>query len=230
MALGMHGTGSSRAGTLGPNLDRDGVARAYGRWAPVYDLVFGPVFAQGRTLAAAAAERVGGRILEVGVGTGLSLPAYRRARSIVGIDISAPMLEKARRRVAQLGLRNVERLAVMDAERLDFEDASFDVVVAQYVVTAVPNPEAALDQFARVVKPGGEIIITTRIGAEGGLRGQIEKTLMPVTSKLGWRTEFPYGRYAAWAAQQPHVRLLEHRALPPLGHFALIRYGKLHAA
>ena len=124
MALGMHDTGSTRAGPLGPDLDRDGVAKAYGRWAPVYDLVFGPVFAQGRTLAAAAAERIGGRILEVGVGTGLSLPAYRRARSIVGIDISAPMLEKARQRVARLRLRNVERLAVMDAEQLDFPDAS----------------------------------------------------------------------------------------------------------
>ena len=84
MALGMHDTGSTRAGPLGPDLDRDGVAKAYGRWAPVYDLVFGPVFAQGRTLAAAAAERIGGRILEVGVGTGLSLPAYRRARMAHG--------------------------------------------------------------------------------------------------------------------------------------------------
>ena len=72
----------------------------------------------------------------------------------------ATMLEKARRRVARLGLRNVERLAVMDAEHLDFPDASFDVIVAQYVVTAVPNPEAALDEFARVLRPGGEIVIT----------------------------------------------------------------------
>ncbi len=63
------------------------------------------------------------------------------------------MLEKARQRVARLRLRNVERLAVMDAEHLDFADASFDVVVAQYVVTAVPNPEAALDEFARCSAP-----------------------------------------------------------------------------
>lgn len=228
MALGMHGTGSSRAASLGRDLDRDGVAKAYGRWAPVYDLVFGPVFAQGRTLAAAAAERVGGRILEVGVGTGLSLPAYRRARSIVGIDISAPMLEKARRRVARLGLRNVERLAVMDAEHLDFEDASFDVVVAQYVVTAVPNPEAALDEFARVLRPGGEIVITTRIGAEAGLRRAVEHALAPVTSRLGWRTEFAWNRYAVWAAKAP-VELVERRALPPLGHFSLVRLRKRDA-
>lgn len=225
MALGMHDTDSTRAGPLGSDLDRDGVAKAYGRWAPVYDLVFGPVFAQGRTLAAAAAERIGGRILEVGVGTGLSLPAYRRARSIVGIDISAPMLEKARQRVARLRLRNVERLAVMDAEQLDFPDAAFDVVVAQYVVTAVPNPEAALDEFARVLRPGGEIVITTRVGAEAGLRRTVERALAPVTSRLGWRTEFSWERYAAWAAAAP-VEIVERRALPPLGHFSLVRLRK----
>lgn len=225
MAIGMHGTGSPRAGALGPALDRDGVARAYGRWAPVYDVVFGPVFAQGRTLAAAAAERIGGRILEVGVGTGLSLPAYRRARSIVGIDISAPMLEKARQRVARRGLHNVERLAVMDAENLDFPDASFDVIVAQYVVTAVPNPEAALDEFARVLRPGGEIVITTRIGAEDGLRRTVEHALAPITGRLGWRTELAWDRYAAWAAGAP-VEIVERRALPPLGHFSLVRMRK----
>jgi phosphatidylethanolamine/phosphatidyl-N-methylethanolamine N-methyltransferase len=208
-------------------MQTNAVAAAYDKWAPVYDLVFGGVFKNGRQRAIEAAERVGGRILEVGVGTGISLPKYANENRLVGVDISDAMLEKARERVRKLKLHHVEAIEVMDAERLAFADESFDVVVAQYVVTAVPNPEAALDEFARVVKPGGEIIITTRIGAESGLRGQIEKTLMPVTSKLGWRTEFPYARYQAWAARQPSVRLLEHRALPPLGHFSLIRYGKI---
>jgi phosphatidylethanolamine/phosphatidyl-N-methylethanolamine N-methyltransferase len=217
---------SSREGALGAGLDRDGVARAYGRWAPVYDLVFGPVFARGRSLAAAAAVKAGGRVLEVGVGTGLSLPAYAKSPSVFGIDISAPMLDKARARVKRLGLRNVERLAVMDAERLDLPDASFDVVVAQYVVTAVANPEVALDEFARVLRPGGEIIITSRIGAERGLRQAIERTLMPLTSRLGWRTEFAYARYANWAATAPGIAIVERRALPPLGHFSLIRMRK----
>jgi phosphatidylethanolamine/phosphatidyl-N-methylethanolamine N-methyltransferase len=209
------------------SMQTNSVAAAYDKWAPVYDLVFGGVFKNGRQRAIEAAERVGGRILEVGVGTGISLPKYANENRLVGVDISDAMLEKARERVRKLKLSHVEAIEVMDAERLAFDDESFDVVVAQYVVTAVPNPEAALDEFARVVKPGGEIIITTRIGAESGLRGQIEKTLMPVTSKLGWRTEFPYARYQAWAALQPSVRLLEHRALPPLGHFSLIRYGKI---
>ena len=97
--------------------------------------------------------------------------------------ISDGILEKARERAKKLD--NVEAIAVMDAEDLKFADGDFDVVVAQYVVTAVPNPEKALDEFARTVRSGGEIIITTRIGAGTGLRGRIEKLLMPLTSRLG---------------------------------------------
>lgn len=208
------------------DLERDQVAEAYGRWAPVYDVVFGPVFRQGRRAAIDAAERIGGRILEVGVGTGLSLTDYAKTNQIVGIDISQPMLGKARKRVERLGLDHVQRLEVMDAEQLAFPNASFDVVVAQYVVTAIPNPEAALDEFARVVRPGGEIVLTSRIGAEGGLRGTLEKWLMPVTSRLGWRTEFPWARYERWAERSQAVFLLERRPLPPMGHFWLIRFAR----
>ena len=101
---------------MGRELDTHGVARAYGRWAPVYDLVFGRVLAQGRRAAVEAAERVGGRVLEVGVGTGISLPSYRRSTRLVGVDISEPMLAKARGRVTRLGFGNIEDLTVMDAE------------------------------------------------------------------------------------------------------------------
>jgi phosphatidylethanolamine/phosphatidyl-N-methylethanolamine N-methyltransferase len=200
---------------------------AYNRWAPVYDLVFGRVFRAGRRAAIDAAEVIGGRILEVGVGTGLSLPQYSRSNSVYGIDISAPMLDKARDRVTRFHLDQVEGLAVMDAEHLMFPDASFDVVVAQYVVTAVPHPEKALDEFVRVLRPGGEIVITSRIGAEAGLRGAVEKTLMPITSRLGWRTEFPWARYLQWAESVPNVRLVDRQPIPPFGHFSLIRFAKL---
>ena len=204
----------------------EGVAAAYDRWAPIYDLIFGNVFKSGRQQSIEAAQAVGGRILEVGVGTGISLPQYDKRHRLTGVDISESMLDKARERVRALGLDNVDDIAVMDAENLRYEDDSFDVVVAQYVVTAVPHPEAALDEFVRVLRPGGEIVITTRIGAGQGMRGGIEKFLMPMTSRLGWRTEFSFGRYEAWAASNPRVHLIEHRPLPPLGHFSLIRYGK----
>jgi phosphatidylethanolamine/phosphatidyl-N-methylethanolamine N-methyltransferase len=208
------------------DIERNAVERAYDRWAPVYDLVFGPVFERGRRAAIIAAERIGGRILEVGVGTGISLPDYARTNRIVGVDISAAMLGKARERVTEAGLDHVEALQVMDAERLNFQDNSFDVVVAQYVVTAVPNPEAALDEFARVLKPGGEIVILSRLGAETGPRKTVEHWIAPAARKLGWRTEFPWQRYLRWAARSPGVYLIERRAVPPLGHFSLIRFGK----
>ena len=208
------------------DLDKDTIAKAYARWAPVYDLVFGAVFERGRLASIASAEQIGGRILEVGVGTGISLPDYSRSNQLFGVDISEPMLKKAQERVAELSLSHVEGLYVMDAEHLDFPDQSFDVVVAQYVITTVPNPEATLDEFARVLKPGGEIVLVSRVGAETGLRGAFEQCFAPLTHWLGWRLEFPWSRYTNWAERADGVRLIERRAMPPFGHFSLIRFAK----
>jgi phosphatidylethanolamine/phosphatidyl-N-methylethanolamine N-methyltransferase len=177
----------------------------------------------------AAAGRIGGRILEVGVGTGISLPLYSGNCRLCGVDISAPMLRKAQERVTELNLANVEGLWVMDAAHLSFPDNSFDAVVAQYVITTVPNPEATLDEFARVLRPGGEIVLVSRVGAEAGLRHSLEHWFQPAARKLGWRTEFSFARYARWAAQSPDMCLIERRAMPPFGHFNLIRFGKVGA-
>jgi phosphatidylethanolamine/phosphatidyl-N-methylethanolamine N-methyltransferase len=207
--------------------DRDSIKGAYDRWAPVYDFVFGKVFATGRSASIAAAERIGGRILEVGVGTGISLESYSRTNRITGIDISAPMLRKAQERVRDHGLSHVDALAVMDAAKLAFPDASFDVVVAQYVITAVPDPDAALDEFARVVRPGGEIILVNHIGAESGSRAMFEAAFAPLARRLGWRPEFRFARISDWAARHGGVKLVEKRPMPPMGHFSLIRYQRL---
>jgi phosphatidylethanolamine/phosphatidyl-N-methylethanolamine N-methyltransferase len=215
-----------KATAVAIELNREKVTKAYDRWAPIYDFVFGAVFESGRHAAIQAAERIGGRILEVGVGTGISLPDYSKANRLYGVDISEPMLNKARRRVEELGLSHVEGLAVMDAQRLEFPDNSFDVVVAQYVVTALPNPEAALDEFMRVLRPGGEMVLLSRIGAEAGMRRTFEHWFAPIARRLGWRTEFSWERYARWANASPSVRLVERRAMPPLGHFSLIRFAK----
>jgi phosphatidylethanolamine/phosphatidyl-N-methylethanolamine N-methyltransferase len=208
-------------------LDKDAVAKAYARWAPVYDLVFGKVFDRGRKASIAAAERVGGRILEVGVGTGLSLPDYAKTNRLIGVDLSAPMLRKAKERVTEQRLTNVEGLAVMDAQRLGFDDDVFDLIVAQYVITAVPDPEATLDEFARVLKPGGEIILVNHLGAEGGPRAVFEQCFAPLARRLGWRPEFRFDRLTRWALTHGGVRLIERRPMPPLGHFSLIRFAKL---
>jgi phosphatidylethanolamine/phosphatidyl-N-methylethanolamine N-methyltransferase len=211
-------------------LDRHTIEQAYALWAPFYDVVFGAVFEQARHAAVRAAESAGGRILEVGVGTGISLPAYAPTSRLVGVDLSEPMLRKAQRRVAELPLRNVEGLARMDAERLAFPDASFDVIVAQYVITTVPDPEAVLDEFARVLRPGGEIVLVSRVGAETGLRGALEQCFAPVTRRLGWRLEFPWSRFERWAERPHGVELIERRPMPPFGHFSLIRFAKTGAA
>src|SRR3984957_11373515 len=208
------------------DLDKQTVTTAYDRWAPVYDLVFGPVFERGREAAIAAAEQVGGGIVEGGVGTGISLPRYSANCRLCGVDFSEAMLRKAQARVSEFGLDNVEGLWVMDAENMSFPADSFDVVVAQYVVTTAPNPEATLDEFARVLKPGGEIVLVSRVGAEAGLRRTLEHWFAPAARKLGWRTEFAFERYERWANSAQGIRLIERRAMPPLGHFSLIRFSK----
>jgi phosphatidylethanolamine/phosphatidyl-N-methylethanolamine N-methyltransferase len=213
------------------DFDRETVEQAYDRWAPIYDLVFGGVFSKGRDAAIQATNKLGGRVLEVGVGTGISLPLYAPNVRIFGTDISEAMLKKAKRRVAELRLKNIEGLSVMDAEKLEFPDDSFDVVMAQYVVTAVPNPEAALDEFARVLRPGGELIILTRVSADAGMRRFIERKLQPVVTRLGFRTaEFAWSRYTNWLSSAKGMELAERRLIPPLGHFSLVRFRKVDLA
>src|SRR6201995_3008415 len=213
------------------DFDRESVEQAYDRWAPIYDRVFGGVFSKGRDAANQATNKIGGRVPEVGGRTGISLPLYSPNLRIFGTDISEAMLNKARKRVAEQKLKNVEGLAVMDAEKLEFEDDSFDVVMAQYVVTAVPNPEVALDEFARVLRPGGEIIILTRVTADDGVRRFIEQQLQPVVTRLGFRTaEFAWSRYTRWLSGAKGIELVERRLIPPLGHFSLVRFRKTEVA
>jgi SAM-dependent methyltransferase len=139
-------------------------------------------------------------------------------------------MRKAHERVAEHKLAHVEALAVMDAQHLGFPDAFFDAVVAQYVITTVPNPEAALDEFARVTKAAGEIIMVNHLGAEAGPRRVFEQSFAPVARRLGWRPEFRWQRLARWAERHGGVRLLERRAMPPLGHFSLIHFERLAGA
>src|SRR3954453_19910287 len=186
---------------MASDIDRAGVAKAYERWAPVYDLVFGKVFEHGRQSTIAAADKIGGRILDVGVGTGFSLLDYFPSTKLCGVDISEPMLRKAQQRVRALGLYNVETLAVMDAKNLAFKDGFFDAVVAQYVVTAVPDPEATLDDFVRVLKHGGELILVNHIGAESGPRRAFELAFAPLARRLRSRAGVSWGGFVRWGGK-----------------------------
>lgn len=158
------------------DLDKSIVETAYARWAPIYDAVCGPVMVKGRRAAAAAARRVGGKILEVGVGTGLSFDDYDATTDITGIDMSEPMLEKARMKMASGKYPFVKAVHQMDAHNMTFADATFDCVVAQFVITLVANPEQVLSECHRVVKPGGRIILVNHLllgGRRGGCGGAL---------------------------------------------------------
>jgi phosphatidylethanolamine/phosphatidyl-N-methylethanolamine N-methyltransferase len=199
------------------------VEAAYARWAPVYDFTFELVMRQGRRAAAAAASRSGGAVLDVGVGTGLELPMFHPGTRLVGVDLSEPMLRRAAARVRREQLSNVDGLIVMDAMRLAFPDGCFDAVVAPYVLTVVPDPGATLDELLRVVKPGGEIVLVNHVGAGGGPIAAIEAWLGRRSASLGWRPEFPWAIIADWVAARDRARLVERRAIAPLGLFTLAR-------
>ncbi len=208
-------------------LDNIHVKTSYARWAPVYDLVFELLLRPGRKAAAAAAERPGGRVLDVGVGTGLELPMFDPRTTLIGVDLSEPMLRRAQRRVHAKALRNVQGLIVMDAMRLAFPDAHFDAVVAPYMLTVVPEPQATLDELVRVVKPGGEIVLVNHLGASSGPMASIEAWLGTRSAQLGWRPGFQWSILGDWIAANAAVRLIERRSLPPFGLFTLARLQRL---
>ena len=207
--------------------DKGVMEMAYARWAPVYDTLCGPVFVSGRRAAAAAARDVGGRILEIGVGTGLSFDDYDATTEITGIDMSEPMNGRARERAASGRYPYVKELAVMDAAAMTFADASFDCVVGQFVITLVEDPERVLSECARVVKPGGQIILVNHLYSETGLAAAVERLLAEKARKVGLRPEFPFQRLAAWAEKHGGAELIERRKLKPFGVYTLVRFRRL---
>jgi phosphatidylethanolamine/phosphatidyl-N-methylethanolamine N-methyltransferase len=211
---------------MGADLDKQTVEKAYARWAPVYDMVFDKVLDAGRRAAVTAAMRTGSRIADIGIGTGLELRYFDPTANLVGVDLSEPMLRKAQRRVRADKMRNVLGLCVMDAAHLGFADNAFDAVIAPYVITVVPRPEATLDELMRIVRPGGEAILVNHISAERGARAAFERWLARQTRHLGWRPEFPWARIEDWCARRPDVELAERRTVQPFGLFTLIRLRK----
>jgi phosphatidylethanolamine/phosphatidyl-N-methylethanolamine N-methyltransferase len=213
---------SSAARDDASRMDEAAVETAYRRWAPVYDNAFGWVLSEGQKQAVAAVNARRGRVLEVGVGTGLSLPGYRRDLEIVGIDLSPEMLDKARARVAADGLTNVAGLYEMDAADLKFPNGAFDTVVAMYVMTVVPAPEKVMRELARVCRPGGEVLLVNHFSTEEGMRGWVERRMAPFADKLGWRPVFDLERVMVCA----DLSLIERRPLRPMGLFTLLRFRK----
>jgi phosphatidylethanolamine/phosphatidyl-N-methylethanolamine N-methyltransferase len=185
-------------------LDLASIRRAYRRYAGIYDTIFGAILEPGRRVAATLANnRSGERVLEVGVGTGLSLPAYRSDVRVVGIDISTEMLARARQRVARLKLRHVEALAEMDAQDIAFPDDSFDTVVAAYTASVVPSVERVVSEMRRVCRPGGRIVIVNHFASPHPLMRRIERALAPLSAKLGFRPDLDLAQFVDLMGLEP---------------------------
>ncbi|WP_103334565.1 class I SAM-dependent methyltransferase [Pseudotabrizicola formosa] len=206
-------------------MDIRAVRKSYARWAPIYDATFGRITKAGRRRAVSVLNGLGGRVLEVGVGTGLSLPAYRREVSVTGIDASAEMLEKAQQKVAELGLSNVEALRLMDARALEFSDSSFDHISALHIMSVVPEPERVMAEMTRVLRPCGTIVMVNHFARDPQDKGALpwlERVFAPFADRLGWHSDF----HRSTVTETRGLTLIEEVALPPFGMMTLMRFRK----
>ncbi|MFD3188717.1 class I SAM-dependent methyltransferase [Sedimentitalea sp. HM32M-2] len=194
-------------------MDIAAVQKSYARWAPVYDKTFGAITRAGRRRAVDYINTNGQTVLEIGIGTGLSLPHYRPEVQVTGVDASEEMLQKARERVRNRKLDHVKSLRNMDARDLDFPDNHFDVVAAMHIVSVVPDPEKVVSEMARVCKPGGKVVITNHFAREAGVLAVVERMTAPFANLLGWHSDFDINRIL----QEDTLSVAERQSLPPIG-------------
>jgi phosphatidylethanolamine/phosphatidyl-N-methylethanolamine N-methyltransferase len=184
-------------------VENDFVTGVYEKLASVYDFTFGPVLHPGRVDAIERMGiRPGDRVLEVGVGTGINAALYPRDCSVTGVDLSSPMLEKARERIARKGVRNV-RLLQMDAANLKFADDSFDIVYAPYVISVVPDPVAVTREMCRVCRPGGRIVILNHFRSKARVGAWLERIIAPFTLYLGFKSDLDLPAFLVQANLKP---------------------------
>jgi phosphatidylethanolamine/phosphatidyl-N-methylethanolamine N-methyltransferase len=200
--------------------------KAYARWAPIYDLVYDKLTEPAARAAVNAAVACGPRVLEAGVGTGLSLGYYPMNAEVFGVDLSEDMLRRAQEKVDKRGLTHVKSLQVMDVTRLGFPNEMFDAVTAQFIITLVPEPEKALAEFARVLKPGGEIVLANHFGQPSGPVATLEELASPVAKAIGWSSAFKASRVEDWARTTGFMDVVELKPLFPAGFFKLMRIRK----
>jgi len=203
-------------------LDLNDVKNSYRLWAPVYDKTFGAVSSVGRRRAIKHLNTLSGHVLEVGVGTGLSLKHYAPHMQVTGIDVSPHMLNKARKKIQRKNLSNAVNVHEMDARAMEFPDNHFDAVVAMYLISVVPDPEQVIAEMARVCKPGGEVIIVNHFARDQGPLSVAEKAIAPFANKIGWHADFPLERTQG----QKELVLREQLNFPPMGIFTFLRMEK----
>jgi phosphatidylethanolamine/phosphatidyl-N-methylethanolamine N-methyltransferase len=184
-------------------VENDFVYEVYQKLSSVYDFTFGPTLHPGRVHSIdRLGIQSGDRMLEVGVGSGINACMYPRDVSVTGIDLSGKMLAKARERLARKGVRNV-RLMEMDAASLTFEDDTFDIVYAPYLISVVPDPVAVVREMRRVCRPGGRIVILNHFRSSNPLLASIERAISPFTVHIGFKSDLDLPAFLAQAELRP---------------------------
>jgi phosphatidylethanolamine/phosphatidyl-N-methylethanolamine N-methyltransferase len=184
-------------------VENDFVEQVYDKLASFYDLVFGPTLHPGRLQAIQQmAIQRGAHVLEVGVGTGINVPLYPRDCHVTGIDFSASMLERARERVEKKDVRGV-RLLQMDAADLKFDDNSFDIVYAPYLISVVPDPVKVAAEMRRVCRPGGRIIFLNHFRSANPILSRAERLISPFTIHIGFKADLDLKGFLSQAHLEP---------------------------
>lgn len=199
------------------------VGRAYRVFAPAYDAFFGAILEPGRRAAIRGmALQPGARVLEVGIGTGLSLAAYPGHVQIFGVDLSPEMLDRTRRRVIRRQLSHVAELKVMDARALDYPDAHFDLVVAMYVVSVTPDPEQVVREMLRVCRPGGQLVIVNHFRTESRFVLGMERLLRPLHRLVSFRADLDREQFV----QRTGLNVQRSASVNVLGYSTILYCGR----